>query len=171
MITVADVPAPMGRVDRVDRVGVFASVLCAIHCAAAPVLLLAAPAFGEIWAHPASHWMVALLVVPLAIFSLRQGWRLTPRWVKAAGCLGVLAILVGAVLPYMEAAAPATGGCADTCCPSLSSDAEGGTVLTIPPASVVTTLGGLFLITAHLGNLHACRRCRRGCCVPATASA
>lgn len=58
-----------------DRIGVAASILCAIHCAVAPVLLLSLPAFGRIWAHPASHALVAVLVIPLAIFAIRKGFR------------------------------------------------------------------------------------------------
>lgn len=49
-----------------DRIGVFASVLCAIHCVATPFLLLLFPTFGKVWSHPASHWGMALVVVPIA---------------------------------------------------------------------------------------------------------
>ncbi|MFK7788014.1 MAG: MerC family mercury resistance protein, partial [Phycisphaeraceae bacterium] len=46
-----------------DRLGIGASLLCAIHCLAAPFLLLLLPAAGSIWSHPAVHWILALLVV------------------------------------------------------------------------------------------------------------
>ena len=59
---------------KADRIGIGASILCAIHCAAAPFLLLLLPAFGKIWAHPMSHILVAMLVVPLAAFSIRRGY-------------------------------------------------------------------------------------------------
>jgi hypothetical protein len=49
-----------------DRLGVLASVLCAIHCAVTPLLLLILPSFGRVWAHPTSHWGMALLVIPVA---------------------------------------------------------------------------------------------------------
>ena len=58
-----------------DRVGVFASVLCAIHCALTPILLLMLPTFGRVWSHPASHWGMALFVVPVAAFTLTRGFR------------------------------------------------------------------------------------------------
>jgi hypothetical protein len=199
-----------------DRVGVIASVLCAIHCAITPILLLFAPTFGRIWSHPASHWLVALFVVPLALVMVYRGFKVhRKRWIVGAGLVGVLLVIVGAIIPYWEsysrdasaAAAlakdndvfvwnagdpmpetdsaadsevfvwnagdpmPGTdattddGQCLDACCPSLVTDSEGNTQLHIPPASIVTTLGGVALICTHLGNLCACRRQRRtDCC-------
>jgi len=148
-----------------DRIGVVASILCAIHCAATPVLLLFAPAFGEIWAHPASHWIVALLVVPLAMAMAIRGFRLhRQRWIVATGLLGVVLIIAGAAIPYWskaEEAASATNepaACSDSCCPSLVSTGEESVELHVPAASIVTTLGGIALICTHLGNLCACRK-------------
>ncbi len=207
-----------------DRVGVIASVLCAIHCAVTPFLLLFAPAFGEIWAHPASHWIVALFVVPLALVMVLRGFRIhRRRWIVATGILGIALVIVGAIIPYWPGAEEAkaevadgetesggvaaineaapeegdsdvfvwkvgdelpgeeedevfvwvageempgqeNGGCLDSCCPSLVTDREGNTTLHIPPASLVTTLGGVALICTHLGNLGACRKKKAGDC-------
>lgn len=199
MSTVTSIPAiENSSGEGADRVGVIASVLCAIHCAATPVILLFAPAFGELWAHPASHWIVALFVVPLAFVMVLRGFRIhRQRWIVATGLAGMVLIIVGAILPYLsetneaavgEAAVAsesdeATGaeseadfvwvvgedlpaeetelhaeGCPDSCCPSLLSDGEGNTILNIPAASIVTTLGGIALICTHLGNLCACRK-------------
>jgi hypothetical protein len=84
-----------------DRLGVAASILCAIHCAATPFLFLLAPAFGRVWAHPASHWLVALLVVPLAAVMLHRGFRRHRRtWIVACGMLGILLVVAGAAIPY-----------------------------------------------------------------------
>ncbi len=87
-----------------DRIGIFASVLCAIHCALTPVLLIMMPTFGKMWAHPATHWGMAIIVIPIAIFMMRKGFREHgKKWVLALGSLGVLFIIVGAILPYTEA--------------------------------------------------------------------
>ena len=164
-----------------DRIGVAASILCAVHCAVTPILFLFAPAFGKVWAHPASHWLVALFVVPLAVVMLRSGFRRHRRpWIVACGVIGIFLVVAGAAIPYTglgkaneasdvnhettphtpadesEAEAPA---CADLCCPSLGKDADGNLKLHLPLASIVTTLGGLALIATHLGNLACCRRC------------
>jgi len=55
--------------------------------------------------------------------------------------------------------------CEDLCCPSLISKADGSIGLHIPPASIVTTLGGIALIITHIGNLCTCAACRKssGC--------
>jgi hypothetical protein len=86
-----------------DRIGVVASTLCAIHCAVTPLLLLLLPAFGEVWAHPATHWGMALLVVPIAIAMMISGYRQHRRkWIVTVGSLGVSLVLIGAALPYLQ---------------------------------------------------------------------
>jgi hypothetical protein len=76
MNTVSATSAPVSkRWFEPDRVGVYASVLCAIHCALTPILLLMLPAFGRAWSHPASYWGMALFVVPVAAFTLAQGFK------------------------------------------------------------------------------------------------
>jgi len=188
-----------------DRVGVAASVLCAIHCALAPVLLIALPTFGQVWAHPASHILVALFVVPLAAFSIRKGYRTHgKRWIVGTAAIGILFVLGGAALPAfskgnvetsqaVEVASSEEGAsesvvseeavscdgsaceagaseaepavCVDACCPSLQVTETGETKLHIPPAAIVTTLGGVFLIVAHVGNLCSCgHACRASVC-------
>jgi hypothetical protein len=219
---------------RADRAGIAASVLCAIHCAAAPILLIFLPTFGSIWAHPASHILVAVFVVPLAYFSIRKGFKTHgKRWIVGSAGLGILFVLVGAALPAFGSETDATqnlaqtGGpsgegvagaadsecddpectdpectdpecrdpacedpecddpaceagcesasgekgpdegaaCVDGCCPTATIGEDGKLSIHVPPASIVTTLGGFFLIAAHIGNLCACgRSCRKGDC-------
>lgn len=172
--------ATTSRLDA-DRLGVIASVLCAIHCAVTPFLLLILPSFGRVWAHPASHWGMALLVIPVAATMVLRGFRRhRRRWVVGCGSLGILLVIAGAVLPFLEAGKNASSGisfplsgfasgefvsCTDSCCPSTAT-VSGKRVLHIPPASIVTTLGGIALIITHLGNLCACRACRESCDTP-----
>ncbi len=86
-----------------DRFGVIASTLCAIHCAVTPFLLILMPTFGKIWSHPASHWGMALIVVPIAVLMLRSGYRRhRRRWIVALGVFGVVSVLIGAAVPYLE---------------------------------------------------------------------
>lgn len=201
---------PQIDLPKADRIGVAASVLCAIHCGLAPVLLIAMPAFGRIWAHPASHALVALFIVPLAAFSIRKGYRShKKRWVMVFAIIGILFVIGGALLPAFTreipvgnpppqvaeiadtseseegacsesecetcasesgtAASSATSdeeaGCVDACCPSVQVSDTGQISLHIPPAAIVTTLGGIFLIAAHVGNLCGCAHvCRNGAC-------
>lgn len=54
--------------------------------------------------------------------------------------------------------------CVDGCCPSIQVSESGQTSLHIPPAAIVTTLGGVFLIAAHIGNLRSGTTCLNGNC-------
>lgn len=152
----------MSTLASLDRTGVFASIFCAIHCAVAPILLLAAPTLGGLWSHPLSHLAIAALVLPVAAFALRNGFRTHGRrWVLTVGGLGIAFVLIGAVLPYLTGSS--VEGCADCdqCCPSFVVDeATGARSLNVPPASIITLLGGISLVTAHLANLRCCSRCR-----------
>lgn len=86
-----------------DRIGIVASTLCAIHCAVTPLLLLILPTFGKIWSHPASHWGMALVVVPIAIAMMTAGYKRHRRkWIVAIGALGIALVLAGAATPYLE---------------------------------------------------------------------
>jgi len=192
------------RLPKADHIGIAASVLCAIHCAVAPFLLLALPAVGKIWAHPASHILVALLVVPLAAISIQRGYVAhRKRWVLITAYLGILVVLAGSALPLfskgtqppissMQDPGPAPESnlslasssiddtssmsgsedesfedmeCIDNCCPSLQITESGESELYVPPAAIVTTLGGIFLIVAHIGNICCSgRSCRAGKC-------
>ncbi len=88
-----------------DRIGIIASVLCAIHCACTPILLILLPTFGKAWSHPATHWGMALIVIPIAVFMLKKGYRKHgKKWIVGLGVAGITFIIIGAILPYTEAA-------------------------------------------------------------------
>ena len=149
---------------RWDHLGVLASVLCAAHCLAAPLLFLAVPSFAGVWAHPSSHALIAMLVLPLAGTVLLRGYRLHRKtWVASAAALGCGCVVVGCVLPFLDvgstvAAAETSSGCAE-CCPQLVEDEAGAWSLDWPPASVVSVIGSALLVVGHLGNLFCSRRC------------
>jgi hypothetical protein len=85
---------------KADRIGIWASILCAIHCALTPVLLIALPTFGKAWAHPATHWGMALIVIPIAVFMMLKGYRKHARkWILVTGCVGIVLIVIGAIPP------------------------------------------------------------------------
>jgi len=140
----------------------WASAACTVHCLIAPALLLLAPTVAELWGHPASHALIALLVLPLAATVLRRGYVLHhKRWIAITTVLGAVCVLLGCVLPYMGASGE--GGVAYTeCCPQLLEDSDGGVQLHLPAASIATVLGSVLLIISHLGNLVSCRRCAAG---------
>jgi hypothetical protein len=88
---------------RFDTIGVIASILCAIHCALTPVLLILLPTFGKGWAHPATHWGMAIIVIPIALFMMLTSYKKhAKKKVIYVGSIGIALIIVGAILPYVE---------------------------------------------------------------------
>lgn len=131
----------------------------------APLLLIAAPTLGGIWVHPAAHLAIAGLVVPIAAFALRSGYRKHgTRWIVGLGTAGMVLVLLGAFWPFWFASGAAlsdASGCCHDCCPTVVvDDVTGERSLRVPPASIITLLGGIGLVTAHLGNLRCCATCR-----------
>lgn len=145
----------MAGTHTLDRTGVIASVGCAIHCALAPALLLFAPTLGGWWAHPSTHLAIAMLVLPIAGAALYRGFGdHAKRWILTVGALGMLLVTIGTILPF--------AGTSDACCPVLIHDpVTGETTLHVPAATILTLLGGIALITAHVANIRAA--CKEGC--------
>lgn len=148
---------------RLDRWGVWASVACAIHCLAAPLLFLLLPTLAPVWSHPSSHALIATGVLPLAGTVLWRGYRLHRRaWIAAAAILGGSFIVAGCVLPFLgEGGAAAVGDACLNCCPQVVEDDAGRAGLDWPAASIATMIGSVFLVTCHLGNMAGCRSCAK----------
>lgn len=98
-------PAVLAPRSRWDRLGIVASLGCAVHCLAAPFLLLLLPTLGSVWSHPAAHWVLAALVLPLAGVVVWRGYRLhRKRLALIAMGLGAAFIIAGLILPALPAA-------------------------------------------------------------------
>ncbi|MEO0965425.1 MAG: MerC domain-containing protein [Planctomycetota bacterium] len=164
---------------RWDLVGMAASAACAVHCLAAPFLLLFLPAFGAAWSRPWVHWAIAAFVLPVAFIVIGRGYRAhRRRSTLALASLGAAAIIAGLFLPEagglsftlgstanaapppaLMAADPLAApiACTDTCCPSVAIDAiTGATRVGMPWGSTATLAGGLLLVLAHGLNLYGC---------------
>jgi|MDSW01.3.fsa_nt_gb hypothetical protein len=147
-----------------DKLGVFASLFCAIHCLSAPLLFIFLPAFAEIWGHRSSHIIIALLVLPLASTVLFRGYRQhRRRWILITTVIGITAVLASCMLPYLATAS----GESDVCCPQIVTDDSDNLVLQFPPASLAAILGSVFLVISHTGNFVCCKKClspSENCC-------
>ena len=163
---------PSEGATRADRIGTVLSAICAVHCAVTPFLLLVLPTFGELWAPPASHWIMAVFVVPLAAFALSKGYlKHRRKWLIAVGITGIFLVLAGASAPSLkntrtlgdfEAGGVGMSNLDDecsSCCPSIESTPDGGWRFHAPLASVLTTIGSLLLIGTHVGNSCSCPQC------------
>ena len=174
-----------------DLLGVIASIGCAIHCAAMPMVVSYLPLFGlEFLADESFHRWMAVICFVIALAAFVPGWRkhrkLVPAAVGAFG-LGVISAtaffstdccsscesLLVADRPVLEASDP--NACTESCCqqPDIESQnlATGSdATLSQTPGQFLqagftlwlTPLGGFLLITGHLLNHRS--KCRCECC-------
>jgi hypothetical protein len=78
-----------------DRLGMSASLACAVHCAVLPLLLAALPAIGLAWLDSAwVDWTMVALAAVIALRAHRGGFRLhrscLPSAVAVAGILAIV---------------------------------------------------------------------------------
>ncbi|MEO0513913.1 MAG: MerC domain-containing protein [Planctomycetota bacterium] len=171
----------MAPPDRWDRLGIIASLGCAVHCLVAPFLLLLLPSLGSVWSHPAAHWILAAFVLPLAGIVVWRGYGLhRKRSALVAAGLGMALIFAGLVLPVLPTDATTSAGveavqihhagsgfgllaepfaCTDSfCCPTLTQDpVTGDLAMNMPAGGMVTLIGSVLLVIAHGVNLWGCR--------------
>ncbi len=117
-----------------DRVGIFASVACLIHCLLLPVLVPLLPLLAGVAGVESVHEGLLVFLTLCAILAFVPGVRAHGAYsVVAFGGLGVL-LLAGGVLAHDWAALAG---------------------LDTP----LTVVGGLVLVTTHIVNLRLCRAC------------
>ncbi len=120
-----------------DRLGLSASTLCAIHCLTLPLLLSVVPAVGLGFLVDSAFesGMIAATIV-IALASLGSSWRLHRRWnalmIMTSGALLLLFNFYGheSHTPLIEELHPWIAG-----------------------------LGGLLIASAHWINIRLCRAC------------
>lgn len=125
-----------------DAAGVAVSLACGIHCLLTPVLLLFLPALGEAFHAPIVHRVIAVAVTAIAAWALWRGFRRHHHVAPLViGSIGLLAIWTALFMPH---------------------EAHAHDHFHLPTGTIVTMIGSLMLITAHLLNIRAARcRCRK----------
>ena len=115
-----------------DRVGVFASTACAVHCLALPLLLVAGVTFPVAFLEDEFiHQALLFFVLPAAIVAFSLGCKKhKDLWVLGAGGLGLVGICSAAVLHE-----------------ALGENLE----------RIVTLISAALLIAAHIRNYKLCR--------------
>lgn len=135
-----------------------ASIGCAIHCAAMPLVIASLPAWGlSFLADEAFHQWMAVVCIALALAAFVPGWQRHRRlWPVAIGGVGLALIcgaafgLAGDCCPSCPSEAALTGaaaavspGCGEGCCESASGH-DSGAVSQVPAAQQSTpTWAGL----------------------------
>lgn len=120
-----------------DRIGIGASLVCVIHCLAAPLVIVFVPVLELM--ERQTHAAFALSILGAGLLAFIPGYREHGRrGVILLACAGFAMITAGAVAPE-----------------SLIGESV---------ETWLTVLGGITLITAHLRNAYFCRLC--GVCQP-----
>ncbi len=118
-----------------DRVGIGMSVACLIHCLVLPFAVAALPFMAAEWVQSeAFHGIMALALVPVALFAILPGLKVHGRRSVASA--------MAAGLSLLSTAAFAGGDW-------MSREWEIG----------LTVAGGAILVAAHAVNLALCRTC------------
>lgn len=119
------------KTDAWDKLGIFLSGLCAIHCLLTPILLIALPVFGEMFESEWVHGLMAVFILPIGLYAFWSGYKHHRQTkVFALGVAGLLFIVSELVLPHE--------------------------IIHDVGHHVFTVIGSTLLITAHYLNRRAC---------------
>lgn len=80
-----------------DRLAIFLSGLCLLHCLAIPIAVLAAPLLGQWLDHTETsvHWALLAGAVPLSAVALWRGYlRHHQRYILVLGAVGLALMLI-----------------------------------------------------------------------------
>ena len=117
--------------DRWDKVGIFLSSLCALHCLLTPFLVLLLPMVGGYFEQPVIHLTLALIVLPVGFFAFWSGYRLHRELpIFTLGLVGLTMIGGAAIVPHEW--------------------------VEFKEHDIVTILGSFLLLIAHYLNRRAC---------------
>jgi hypothetical protein len=68
-------PQDYTQTQSLDKVGIFLSALCVIHCLATPLLILISPWLGSYFDSKWSHLGIFIFIVPVAYFTFYRFYR------------------------------------------------------------------------------------------------
>lgn len=117
-----------------DKFSISLSILCAIHCLALPLLLVALPSLGALQLqNEAFHIWMLIAVIPISIYALTMGCKKHQRYRLFLWGFSGLTLMILAVLLNHEL---------------LGESGE----------KALTLLGAVFVVIAHWGNFKRCQQ-------------
>lgn len=118
-----------------DKVGIFLSAVCLIHCLLTPLLMLSLPILARYYlAHPWFHIGLALLIIPVGLVAFYSGYKHHHN--NLVWLLGVPGLVIIALVPYLVHQ------------------------LLLPiPEALVMTFGSVMVLAAHWINKKNCQKC------------
>jgi hypothetical protein len=134
--------------ENIDRLGIFLSLSCCIHCLVTPFLLIVAPGLGEYFENELVHVILFALVAPIALFSFistyKQNGHKRPL---IFGSIGLFGLFIGMLI--------------HTVFEGTSVNHGHGHIALHQIEIVVNILSGLIMIYAHIINFkeRECKAC------------
>jgi len=118
-----------------DKLGITMSAVCLVHCLALPIAIVTLPLVAAQWLQQGIfHGVMALVLVPVALFAIVPGLKVHGRRSVAAAMAAGLSLLSTAAF-------------------------AGHDWLTREWEVALTLTGGAILVVAHAVNLALCRAC------------
>lgn len=115
-----------------DRVGIFLSALCLIHCVATSLAILFLPILARYYlTHPYFHWLLALLVVPVGLLAFVRGYRHHGQFFIFL--MGIMGLFLVGVVPILFDYLRIQGA-----------------------ETIVVSVGSVLLVFAHWKNQRSC---------------
>ena len=120
----------------VDRVGIFLSIICGVHCILTPIILIFSPWLARYWANEYFHiaWFIVTAAVMVSVIARQK----KNSEIIKYGTAGLVFLIVGIASHFFEG--------------DHGHHEESLHLLEIIP----TIIGGALLLTAHLKNIRDC---------------
>ena len=172
--TTASIESP-ARGRWADWAGMIASIGCAVHCAAMPLVLAYLPTLGLGWlASDGFHKWMALICFALAAAAFVPGWRKHRSFRPAIwGGLGLL-LLATAAFGFEESCCATCASNDQVATPSVHAECSSCQAVELESPSVassialfvpyMTPLGGLLLVVGHVVNHRTSCKCQGDAC-------
>ena len=140
-----------------DKLAISMSVICAVHCLVTTLIVTLLPIIStNFWVHENFHLWMVFLVVPTTTAAVFMGCRKhKDKPVAMLSALGMAFIVFVAIYQYSFYAANPDLDC--RACPSCTQLGLGSF---FNVTTVLNSVGGLFLASAHFRNYKLCRKAR-----------
>ncbi len=146
-----------------DKLAIGLAGVCAVHCLLTPVLVVLLPIVAtSFFVHEDFHLWMLFGVLPTTTLAVFMGCRKhKDRWVGLFSVVGLCLLVSVVVSERMHNASHGAAVAGEAHCEDCARDLS-ESPLPVKKAAWVNTVGGLFLVGAHVRNFRLCRR--RGCC-------
>ncbi|MGB0343991.1 MAG: MerC domain-containing protein [Coraliomargarita sp.] len=146
-----------------DKLAIGLAGVCAVHCLLTPVLVVLLPIVAtSFFVHKDFHLWMLFGVLPTTTFAVFMGCRKhKDRWVVLCSLVGLSLLVSVVVSERIRNASHGAGVNGEPHCEDCARDLS-ESPLPLKKAAWINTLGGVFLVGAHVRNFRLCRR--QKCC-------